>query len=309
MKKIKRIVITGGNGFVGSALCRELIKHNFHKILILCRHKDKHNPTPQFIIKKNVKPDNILQKDDVVIHLACTTVPALSQENLLKDIQENIFSTLSLLNACVKANVKQFIFMSSGGTVYGNTVNLPVKESHPTHPANAHGTMKLMIEKYIQLYSHLYGLRYVILRGGNFYGWQQLVRTNQGIIDVFLHKIRQSKNLEVWGDGTIVRDYIYIKDVTNFFITLLSSSVYDEIINVGTGKGTSVKEIIAVLKNITKENFHVLYRNQRNYDVQKNILDIQKAKTLLGWKPAFSVREGIRDLFYTLTHENLVHKL
>lgn len=272
---------------------------------MMVRNIDKKVPLRQVkaSLHDGTKLKKLIRADDVVIHLACTTVPSTSQANYKKDIQENVFGTLNLLDACISAKVRKFIFMSSGGTVYGETRKLPIKESHPAHPVNAHGIMKLTVEKYIYLYHHLFGLNYLIIRGANFYGRQRLTQYQQGIIDVFLHKLLRGEPLEVWGDGNTVRDYVYIKDVTSFLLKAASFPVYNETVNLGTGKGTSIRQIIKTLKRVMRKEFHVSYHKKRNFDVRRNILDIHKAKSLFHWQPRYTVQEGIQDMYNSLKNK------
>src|SRR3989339_112845 len=286
MKK-NRIIITGGKGFIGSHLIKNLTAKNYKNLLSIDKHKSKNQSTKtvvgDFFDTKIL--NNTLQKDDTVIHMACSSVPALSETDKEKQ-------------------VKKVIYFSSGGTVYGNYGKRAIKETDAQNPFNAHGAMKLAVEKYLQVFSHVHGLNYIILRPGNPYGRTIDNHKNQGIIDIFLKKITNNEPLEIWGDGKIVRDYIHINDLTGLIIKIIENEVNNEIFNAGTGIGTSINELIKIIKKTTGKNITVNYRGTRNFDVKYNILNIEKAKKLLNWQPRINIEQGVKMHVATLKISN-----
>ncbi|OGF39112.1 hypothetical protein A2531_06370 [Candidatus Falkowbacteria bacterium RIFOXYD2_FULL_34_120] len=305
MKK-NRIIITGGKGFIGSHLIKNLTAKNYKNLLSIDKHKSKNQSTKtvvgDFFDTKIL--NNTLQKDDTVIHMACSSVPALSETDKEKDIQENLIGSIKLFQACVEKQVKKVIYFSSGGTVYGNYGKRAIKETDAQNPFNAHGAMKLAVEKYLQVFSHVHGLNYIILRPGNPYGRTIDNHKNQGIIDIFLKKITNNEPLEIWGDGKIVRDYIHINDLTGLIIKIIENEVNNEIFNAGTGIGTSINELIKIIKKTTGKNITVNYRGTRNFDVKYNILNIEKAKKLLNWQPRINIEQGVKMHVATLKISN-----
>ncbi|MFH0853964.1 MAG: NAD-dependent epimerase/dehydratase family protein [bacterium] len=310
-KITNRIVITGGSGFIGTSLLIKFKQNNFNDILVI----DKHKPQlewGQYIIgnfEKRELLENAIQKNDIVIHLACSTVPSTSELDKARDINENILSSLMLFDICAKKKINKIIFLSSGGTVYGDHGKKILKETDLTNPINSHGIMKLAIEQYINLFNRLYGLNYIILRAANPYGWPFLLpaqtdanklfhrEKNQGVIDIFLRKAINNETLEIWGDGKIVRDYIHIDDLTNFIITLIKNPIQNKLFNAGAGIGTEINEIVKIIKKITEKKLSVSYLPKRNFDVPHNILDIKKARKLIDWEPRIGIEEGIKMVY------------
>ncbi len=302
MKNEQRIIITGGNGFIGSALLDVLILFNY-KPIVLDKKKSKNKEVDFFIgdfFDKKLL-NKIIKKNDIVIHLACTTIPATSELNRQKDVRENIIGTLNLLDVCAQKQIKKFIFVSSGGTVYGNIGKKKAKENMPCNPINSHGVMKLTIENYIKIYSRLYNLKYVILRGANPYGGKS--KKTQGIIDVFFDKIQKQQNLEIWGDGSVVRDYIYIDDFIDAFLLIIKNNIFNKIYNIGTGKAHSINDIIKIISKILNKKIKVKYKQNRNFDLPYNVLDVSLIQKELNWQAKTSLKKGL-----SLMYENIKNK-
>ncbi len=284
----KKILILGGFGFIGTNLTEELLKRGNYDIIIFEGKKViKQNPD---LFKKvkiyygdfhNEREYEIIFKEneiDTVIHLIGTTIPSISNENIIYDIQSNLVNTIKLLNMMIQYKVKNIVFTSSGGTVYGILKNKH-KESDPTRPISSYGIIKLTIEKYLYLYNKLFGLNYLILRPSNPFG-EYHINPQQGLINVILKKIFNGENIEIWGDGSVVRDYIYIKDFVRIFIDLIEKKIQNEILNIGSGRGYSINEILTIIRKEIKD-FQLKYMDKRKVDVPYLILNIDKLKTIL----------------------------
>lgn len=294
-------LITGGGGFLGSHLAKRLLEKGYKVRILELPQKEYPKLTPFLdkieLIKGDFTNPSIIQsavKDvDFVFHLAYTVLPQNSMEDPAFDLKSNVVGSIQLFEECRKQKIKKIIFSSSGGTVYGIPQILPIPETHSTYPLCSYGVTKITIEKYLNMYHHLYNLDYYVLRGSNFYGgrWDTLRR--QGAVDVFLYKVKNKEPIIIWGDGEVVRDYIYIKDAVEAFILSCEKQTKNKIFNIGDGKGTSLNELLSLIRDVTGEEFEVRYEQGRPFDVPVNILDIEQAKKELGWQPKTSLQKGI----------------
>ena len=245
---------------------------------------------------------------DIVYHLVSTTLPKTSNDNPAYDIETNVIGTLHLLEQAKKNRLHKIIFISSGGTVYGIPQEVPIKEIHPTNPICSYGIGKLTIEKYLHLYHFLYGLDYCVLRLSNPYGERQRVSGMQGAVAVFLNKALKNETIDIWGDGSIIRDYIYIEDAMDALVKVISYRGTERLFNIGGGQGLSLKDIIASLEVLLGRT--VKYRNMpaRPFDVPANVLDISKARDELKWEPRTTFSEGLRRTYVWIDRENRISR-
>ena len=238
-----------------------------------------------------------LHNVDAVFHLVSTTQPQSSNGDPIFDIQTNLIATIGLLEQMRSMPTIPLIFISSGGTVYGRPQQIPIVETHSTEPQCSYGIVKLAIEKYLALYHLLYGINYRVLRLANPYGPGQELNLAQGVIAAFISRIVDSQSLEVWGDGSVVRDYLYIGDAIS---ALQKAALYqgeERIFNIGSGRGYSVCQIISSIENVSGKRADVRYSSKRTFDVPVNVLNIQRAQHELGWTPTTSLDEGLALTF------------
>ncbi len=228
-----------------------------------------------------------------VFHLISTTLPATSALNPVYDVETNLVSTLRLLDLAVETGVGRVVFVSSGGTVYGLPRELPVSEDHPTDPLVAYGVVKLAIEKYLWLYRRHRGLDYRILRLSNPYGPRQDPAGMQGAASVFLGRLHAGVPIEIWGDGTVVRDYLYVKDAVAGILAAEGTGAGGGIYNIGSGRGVSLNELVTAITEATGREIEVRHLPARPFDVPANVLSIGKARRELGWEPRIGLREGL----------------
>jgi UDP-glucose 4-epimerase len=193
----------------------------------------------------------------------------------------------------VAKKINKIIFISSGGTVYGQPQYLPIDEKHPTNPLVSYGITKLTVEKYLLMFQHLHGIKSNILRVTNPFGPRQRVETAQGAVTVFLHRALQQKPIEIWGDGTITRDYIYIGDVANAFASAVNYSGPHSVFNISSGLGTSLNELVEILGRVLDRQIEHHHLAGRPFDVPVSILDNTLAKKELGWSPQVTLQDGI----------------
>ncbi|KAA9371157.1 NAD-dependent epimerase/dehydratase family protein [Ochrobactrum quorumnocens] len=305
MDKRSRFLVLGGFGFIGRHTVRALLKAG-HAVRVFDRSAPSLDVLEQSfdnLENLEVVTGDFTQKQDITaalkdcdgcIHLVTTTLPASSNDKKIFDVQTNLIGTIQLLETMRELDIKKLVFLSSGGTVYGNPVYLPIDEKHPTNPRSSYGITKLSIEKYCALFNQLYGMKSVIIRLSNPYGPGQSHSGIQGAIPVFAAKALSGQPIEIWGDGNVVRDYIYIDDVAEAIISVINYAGNETVFNIGHGKGTSLKEIVSNIEAVINRTVSVNYLESRSLDVQTNILDISKARNELAWQPAMGLDRGIR---------------
>jgi UDP-glucose 4-epimerase len=292
---MRRVVVTGGGGFIGTHVANRLRQHGV-KVVAL----DQSGESPDVVrtdIRDRAALERILQPGDALIHLANTSNPTTSELDRVRDVEENLAGTLQVLDACVQRGVARFVLASSGGTVYGIPEAIPIPETHSTNPISSHGAMKLAIEKYVQVYGVQYGLKHVILRCANAYGPGQTGSQGQGIIGRAIVTALRDETLEIWGDGTVVRDFVYVEDVAAALLLATTNADATGVINIGSGRGTSVNEIIDLIRRVTGRPLRVRYTPSRQFDAPANVLDITKASVMLQWKPTTPLEEGIQRCY------------
>lgn len=299
-----KYLILGGSGFIGSNLIIYLLNTPENSVISFSRNEMDKEMIRQVLFKNNLETivddfqnadfDLITKDIDIVIHLVSTTIP--SNSNYRIDLTDNVLPTIDLLNSCVKNNIKKFIFISSGGTVYGNTDLIPISEDHVTNPICSYGIQKLMIEKYIMLFQNNHGLESKIIRLANPYGPYQEIASGVGAITNFTLKCINKEPLVIFGDGNVVRDYIYIDDAIEGIVNIINLKSDRNIYNLGTGVGSSLNEIIAILKDIFQYDIEVFYKNARNVDVVYNVLNTTNYSNLVQSHNMTTLREGIEKL-------------
>ncbi|MFI5174104.1 MAG: NAD-dependent epimerase/dehydratase family protein [Terriglobia bacterium] len=300
--KNARCLILGGGGFMGSHLAEELLGSGCSVRVFDRANRDRRNLAEIAerieIIEGDFSNESDLQAVvpgmDFVFHLVGTTLPANSNSNPVYDIESNVIGSVKLFELCRKEKVRKVIFASSGGTVYGIPERLPIDESHPTHPLCSYGISKLAIEKYLHLFYHLQGMDYTILRISNPYGERQRLDASQGVIAVFLGCLAHQRPIHLWGDGSVTRDFLYVRDVVRAMRLAMEYSGDRRIFNVSANRGVSVSELLEILLRVTGSSPEILREPERSLDVPKNILDNTAIRKTLNWSPRVGLEEGIR---------------
>lgn len=297
-------IILGAAGFIGTNLTLRLSKNPNNNIVLVDRNQDKLKRLQSlckgnvYVRESHLKPGTdfieLLKGQDIVYQLVSSTVPATSNLQIPKEISDNVILMSELLGACVKCNVKKVIFLSSGGTVYGIKNKCPLKEENETYPINSYGTQKVMNEKLLYLYQYLYGLDYRIIRLANPFGPYQKPNGIQGAVAAFVYKALQKQEIIVYGDGSAIRDYIYIEDAVHAIISIADYEGDDKLFNVGSGKGTSILQLLKIIKDILGVELKISYQPGRVIDVPVNFLDITKYEQKFGKMISISLEEGIR---------------
>lgn len=296
-----RLTVFGGGGFIGSTIVDRLLRDG-HEICVFERPRVQ--PYREFETHEKVRwltgdfasvhdVTGAIDGAEAVIHLVSTTLPKSSNDDPIYDVQSNLVATLQLLNAMVAQSIGKIVFISSGGTVYGDPVYLPIDEEHPTNPKVSYGISKLAIEKYLLLYQHQHGIKSNILRVANPYGERQRVETAQGVIAVFLDKALVGQPIEIWGDGTVTRDYLHVADVADAFARAVQYGGRESVFNISSGHGASLNEIIGMMEQILGHAIERIYRPGRAFDVPISVLDNTLAREELGWRPEIDLVAGM----------------
>jgi len=301
MEKQKHL-ITGGTGFIGRHVA-QLLASQGHTVLLASR------TPPSFQFAPDIAPyiswvqldivnanwDAILDGIDVVHHYAWTSLPASANADPAADLAVNVIATIRLLDA-VKRRRCRLVFASSCGTVYGLTAE-PINEEHLFAPTTAYAAGKAAAEIYLNLYRSFHSIDCRIARIANPYGAGQNTTRGQGAVSVFLDKALRNEPIVIWGDGTVVRDYIHISDTAAGLATLALAQAGDLgghcVFNIGSGVGHSLNDLISEIARILGRRLNVEYTEARTFDVPVNILSIERARENLGWQPFLDFSDGL----------------
>jgi UDP-glucose 4-epimerase len=236
-----------------------------------------------------------LAGQEIVFHLVGTALPSDSNRDLRGDIAANPIPTLGLLEAAGTAGVAKVVFASSGGTVYGVPHSVRIAESAATDPITAYGISKLAIEEYLALNRRLHGLDYRILRIANAYGPGQSPFRSQGVVAAILYRIHRKEPVEIWGDGSVVRDFVHVDDVAAAFLCAALHRGLQRIFNVGSGASRSLLLVVQKLIALEPAYRHLIaFRPGRATHVAVNILDSGLIAREAGWRPAIAWPDGVR---------------
>lgn len=296
-----KTLIVGGNGFIGSHLVDSFVAQR-REAVVLDLYERRYDPMPSAVrfIRGDLNQGYLVREAligvDVVVHLAWATIHETSNEDPASDVIANLVPTLRLIDAAIQAGVKRFVFTSSGGTVYGPARALPVREDHPENPINAYGINKLAVEKYLQMFRHLSGLDFAVLRPSVPYGPRQNPLGRQGAVAVFLHRVANGLPLDIWGNGEITRDYFHVSDLVSALIAAADADLDGErVFNIGGSEGVSLNRLVACVEETVGKKAQIRNHPARGFDVPELVLETSRAAEILGWSPSVPMKEGLRD--------------
>ncbi len=296
----QKILVTGGAGFIGSNVVDGFISRGFSVVVLdnLSTGREENlNPEAKFFRadicdRETVRRIFSEEKPDFVNHHAAQIDVRKSIDDPGFDALTNIIGSINLIDAASRSGVKKFVYISTGGAVYGEPGNLPASEDSPVMPISAYGISKHTAEHYLYLYSFNHGLKYTVLRYSNVYGPRQDPKGEAGVVAIFTEKMLEGKNPVIFGSGGQTRDYVYVEDVVRANVLALSRGE-GGIYNIGTGVETSVNEIFRVLSEILGFKGRAVHEKPRKGEVERISLDNRKAVEELGWEVRYSLREGL----------------
>lgn len=301
--KNKKVLVTGGAGFVGSHLVDAYIAQGNEVVVVddLSTGKQRNiDPRAKFyhlsILDQQLDEVFNSEKIDLISHHAAQTSVRNSVADPAFDAQLNVLGTIKLLELSVKYGVKKFIFASTGGAIYGEQNYYPADENHPLRPLSPYGTSKLAAEKYLWLYNVNHGLDTIILRYANVYGPRQDPYGEAGVVAIFTQKILNAEQPIINGNGEQTRDFVSVSDVVR--ANLMAESLKGcQTINIGTSTEVTITSLFDKLAAISQVKVHRVYGPALPGEQLRSVLNYKRAQKLLGWEPQVSLENGLREVF------------
>ena len=309
-----KVVVLGADGFIGKHMVRRLAEDPANSVIAFDRFTTKvHGSKHEFDALANVSivVGNFFNRDDLaaavtgcdyVFHLVSSTNPAVSIHDPLIDIDTNIRSSVELFLACSELGVKRVIFLSSGGTVYGDVADEVINEDVRPQPTSPYAIGKLTIEHYLRYFKRTHGIDYVVYRVANPYGPGQNIYGKQGVIPIFMEKALHDQPITIYGDGSMVRDYLYIDDLINMIVQSYTAELRHDTYNLGSGSGLSVDQIVDAIEKTIGKQLKKEYAEQPPTFVQKITLDTARFTGEFGKRPMTDIVTGLKATLEYVHH-------
>lgn len=297
---VTRTLVIGGAGYIGACLVPQLLAIG-RQVTVLGR-----SAMPRYALPSEVAYEvgdfsqrelicSLLDTHHEVVHMAYATVPNTSFESPLTDLLQNLPPTVQLFSEAADRGVK-LLLVSSGGTVYGEAVDLPINENHSTKPISPYGVTKLTLENYAYLYAATHGLKFTCIRPANAYGVGQRPFVGQGFISTAIASIIRGQPIKIFGSTGTVRDYLYVNDLASGIVSALEHGKLSETYNLGSGVGRSNMDVIDAIAPLVRDvgfDVRVEHLPERTFDVKVNVLDSTKLLEHTGWKPKYEFVDGL----------------
>ncbi len=300
-----KILVTGGAGFIASHIVDKYIELG-HDVVVIDNLSSgfKHNVNPKAkfyevdIRSKELEQIFKDEKPEIVNHHAAQISVPVSVKEPEFDAEVNAVGFLNILQNCVKYKVKKVIFISSGGAVYGEAEEYPTTESYDPKPLSPYAIHKYVSEKYLYFYNHQYGLKYTVLRYANVFGPRQIPHGEAGVVSIFITNFRDNKKTYLYAfdeepDG-MIRDYVFVRDIVNANVLALDRGELDAF-NIGTGIETTTGQLYREIALQMNTQIEPVREGARPGDIRRSCLNINKAKTELGWEPKYSLSDGVKE--------------
>lgn len=300
-----RTLIIGAAGFLGRSIADGLTKSGFPVVGLASRKPDG-IAFDRFHIGRSELIGTLLAAVDgceCVIFSGGTTRPGSSMTNISAELDSEAGHIIDIAEICAARGIKKFIFISSGGAIYGQTNEHLIAETHPTRPVSNYGLVKLVAEHGLRIVSERTGLVTLSLRVANPFGSGQIVKGGQGFIAALISAVKNDKPVQLWGDGSVVRDFLHVSDVVRAIMAGVTSDCKSDVLNIGSGTGHSMLEVIDCFEVVLGRKIRREFLPGRNIDVSRVVLDISRAVELLSWTPRLSLESGMR---LALSGENLI---
>jgi UDP-glucose 4-epimerase len=295
-----KVLVTGGAGFIGSHVVDAYIDEGYDVVIVddLSTGRESNiNPDAKFY-KFDIRDPELAgvfeaERPDFINHHAAQMDVRRSVAEPLFDADVNILGSLNLIECAKRYMVKRFVYISTGGAVYGEPVYLPCDEGHPINPICQYGASKHTVEHYLYMYAENYGMPYTVLRYPNVYGPRQDPHGEAGVVAIFTGQMLAGQQVVINGDGKQERDFVYVGDCARANLMVLKGSSTDGIFNLGYGEGTSVNEIYGELAEITGYSRDVVHGPAKVGETRVIYLDAKKVREEMGWNPTVGLREGL----------------
>ncbi|KQN21231.1 hypothetical protein ASE86_14750 [Sphingomonas sp. Leaf33] len=295
------IGVFGANGFIGRAVVRHLLEQGRRVVALGRAFPADYDRIVGGAVEMRIvdfrdalSVHATLQGIEQAIDLVNSSSPALGNARVVEDVATNVLPHISFAQSCVLSGVARILFLSSGGTVYGTPVSVPIAEDHPTDPLVSYGATKLTVEHYLRMLTRDTATDHVILRAANPFGPGQTLRKGQGLIASILERQAMDLPIILFGDGQAERDYLYIDDLCGAVTAALDAPPMRETVNIGTGQGRTTIEVVRAVEAAVGRRFDIVFEPGRPTDARSNVLDCTRAARLLGWSAATPFDEGIR---------------
>lgn len=303
-----RILLVGGAGFLGVNAAISLMKYG-HEVFIMDRNCVHVRAKEVLAGVSGLYEGDFSDFHEVfslvdrlsidcLINFASTLIPSSDFDAFSAEIISGSVPMFRLINGLADRGVK-YVFISSGGTIYGTNRSERIHEQEKRQPINLYGLSKLIFEEYIEYAGRSCGLDYLVVRPSNPYGQHQNPYKKQGLVAVAMDRVRRGEAVEVWGDGSVVRDYIYIDDMVDALSRLIGAGKWKQVFNIGTGVGYSIREVLDVIQKVTEWTPVVSYTSGRNVDTDRMVLDVSKLESVIDFKPR-SLETGVMDYYKSI---------
>lgn len=297
-----KIMVTGGAGFIGSHVVDAFV-NNGHDVVVVddlsTGRRSNLNPAAKFyqVDIRSQELAEVFEKErpEIVDHHAAQMDVRRSVDDPLFDADVNVLGSIKLIELARQYDVERFIYISTGGAVYGEPEYLPCDEDHPVNPICPYGASKHTVEHYLFMYQELYGLDYVVLRYPNVYGPRQDPHGEAGVVAIFCGQMLNEAPVVINGDGKQERDFVYVEDCARANMLALTTENLNTIFNLGYGKGTNIYEIYEKLKDITGYKLVAEHGPAKAGETRRIFLEASKAEKSLGWEPTIGLEPGLRE--------------